>query len=92
MKNIRVYLEKNSTVEDAFVMILWGNSIEKTSVIEGGVGKLEWKELIVFKNTMFEDKIEVKLLDKNSKSEDDVIGYGQLMLDASSFDGAKQRS
>ncbi|KAL4442302.1 hypothetical protein ABPG74_005643 [Tetrahymena malaccensis] len=93
VSTIRVYLEKNLQVQDPQVLILWGSQIEKSSVLtDQSTSKPEWKELIVFNSSSFDNKIEVKLLDKNSKSEDDVIGYGYLVLESSVSDGGKFRS
>ncbi|EAS03918.2 C2 domain protein (macronuclear) [Tetrahymena thermophila SB210] len=93
VSTIRVYLEKNLQVQDPQVLILWGSQIEKSSVLtDQTTSKPEWKELIVFNQSSFDNKIEVKLLDKNIKSEDDFIGYGYLILESSVSEGGKFRS
>ncbi|KAL4479486.1 hypothetical protein ABPG72_011808 [Tetrahymena utriculariae] len=93
VSTIRVYLEKNQQVQDPQVEILWGSQIEKSSVLtDQTTSKPEWKELIVFSSSSFDNKIEVKLIDKNVKSEDDFVGYGYLILDSPVSDGGKFRS
>lgn len=66
--------------------------MEKTSVFTGITNKPDWKDLVTFKSNFHESRLEVKVLDKNSKGEDDIIGYGSLFLDPTYYEGGKFRS